>query len=188
MTRATHMIRRATKVKSPVSRRRTPTRKPPTYRDLNHDPYAITYFGDADGSINKKGDKLISALPFIRDGKRGRCWWSVKASGDHDTDYEQGREWARMFTPLLKYNIGSLWLSSIVVGMVEAGDRSPIASGFISEIGDQLNRTRAILMWAVVATDTKAMAGMTPATRRPIRKQWRKLRARVGPEIAYALV
>jgi hypothetical protein len=112
--------------------------------------------------VDKKVPKMIAALPFIRQSKRGEkgphCWWAVKPTGDYGKDYDQGQEWARLVVPLLKYNVGAPLLSWIVVDMIKAGERNGLVLGFAREIGDQLKRTRAVLMWAVIGTDRKAGA------------------------------
>lgn len=66
------------------------------------------------GEVDKSVPKKLASLPFVRMRKRGdgRCFWAVKATGNYSEDYNQGRAWARLVLPLLKYNVGApLWYS-----------------------------------------------------------------------------
>jgi hypothetical protein len=147
--------------------------------DLFVHPNAATFTGKVDKSVNAR----LAALPFVRSRKRGekggRCWWSVTSSGKYAEDYNQGRVWARLVLPLLKYNVGAPLLSWIVADMIDAGERNGLVLGFVREVGDQLKVTRGNLAIAVVATDPKVSPD--------IRKIWRNGRSSLGAEMAAAL-
>jgi hypothetical protein len=99
-----------------------------------------------DGKVHKGVDKQVLALPFVRGRKRGekgqRCFWSVKPTGKYLVDYEQGREWARLVLPLLKYNMGAPLVSWIIIDMIKAGERNGLVLGFTRGLGDELRNGR----------------------------------------------
>jgi len=167
------MTRRTAKVKakspaSPVAR---------MGGDLFVHPNAATFTGKVDKSVDAK----IAVLPFVHSRKRGegRCWWSVTATGKYANDYDQGRAWARLVLPLLKFNVGAPLLSLIVADMIAAGERNGLVLGFVREIADQLKSARGNLLFAAIATDQKAPAG--------IRKHWRNGRSKIAVTMADAL-
>jgi hypothetical protein len=92
--------------------------------------------------------ELTAALPFVRDRKRGekggRCFWSVKPTGEYLVDYHQGYGWSRLVLPLLKYNVGAPLVSWIVADMIRAGDQSGLALGFIQGLASELACARLV--------------------------------------------
>jgi hypothetical protein len=169
------MTRRAAKVKakSPAS---------PAARmsgDLFVHPAASTFTGEIDKDLDAK----IAALPFVRSHKRGeegeRCFWSVTASGKYGEEYAQGRAWARLVVPLLRYNIGPPLLSWIVADMIEAGEKNALVLGFVREVADQLKRARGTLLFAALATGPKAPANF--------RKHWLAHRSKFTSRMIDAL-
>jgi hypothetical protein len=141
-------------------------------------PDAATFTGKVDKSVPKK----IAALPFVGSRKQGEkgggCFWSVTASGKYGEDYKQGRAWARLVLPFLKYNAGPPLLSWIVADMI-TGERNGLVLGFVREIGDQLKSARGNLLFAAIATD--------PKVSREIRKHWRNGRSKLVATMADAL-
>jgi hypothetical protein len=124
------------------SRTRSATPKQPETLvggDLFCNPYAPIFGGRFDPNLSAK----IDALPFVRRRTRGKnahpggCW-CVTASGNYQEDYNQGRKWARLVLPFLKFNVGPPLLSWIVRDMVKAGEDNALVLGFIRELGDQL--------------------------------------------------
>jgi hypothetical protein len=118
--------------------------------DLFVNPHAVTSTGRVDKTVNKQ----ITALPFVRKSKRGEghCFWSVTPTGNYTKDYGQGLIWARRVLPLLKYNVGPVLLSWIVVDMIKAGERNGLVLGFVRDIGHQLQVARSDLLVAAIAT------------------------------------
>ncbi len=107
--------------------------------DLFLDPNATISRGKRDAKLKAK----ICALPFVRTRTKGekgigRHFWSVTASGDYAADYNQGRAWALLVLPFLKFNVGPPLLSWIVADMIAAGEKNGLVLGFIREIGQQL--------------------------------------------------
>jgi hypothetical protein len=92
---------------------------------------------------SRRLDALKAALPFVvkkrKRGKRGPpSFWSVTSSGDYVADLEEGKRFARLFLPILEYNLGPAMLAWIVLDMIRAGDDEKskgLVIGFISEIG-----------------------------------------------------
>jgi hypothetical protein len=80
---------------------------------------------------------LRNALPFFR-AKRGlvSSWWSATPSDDFQADMQEGRRWARLYLPMLRYYGGPVALAWIVDGMIEAGERNGLVSGFVQEIAE----------------------------------------------------
>lgn len=85
---------------------------------------------------------LKAALPFVekrKRGKRGRpSFWSVSSSGNYVADLDEGKRFARLFLPILQYNLGPAMLAWIVLDMIRAGadEKSDgLVIGFCSEIG-----------------------------------------------------
>jgi hypothetical protein len=99
-----------------------------------------------DGKVHKGVDKQVAALPFVRSPKRGekggRCFWSVKPTGKYSADYEQGREYARLVLPFLRYNVGAPLVSWIIADMVKAGERNGLVLGFTRGLADELRDAR----------------------------------------------
>jgi hypothetical protein len=157
-----------------------------TKGDLFVHPHASTFTGKVDKSASAK----LAALPFVRSRKRGgRCFWSVTSSGDYFEDYEQGRAWARLVLPQLKYNVGPVLLSHIIADMISAGERLPgkpdgLVLGFVREIGEQLKTARLNLFLAAVAT-APASAPLEGAA--AIRKVWRDGRSKIMERMADAI-
>jgi hypothetical protein len=159
-----------------------------TKGDLLVPPDASTLTGKIDKSARAK----LEALPFIRSRKPGekgrRFFWAVAASGKYMEDYNQGRAWARLFLPLLKYNSGAPTLSMIVEDMIAAGECNGIVLGFVREIADQLKSARMNLFFAAAAAAT---APNVPAAHRKgyaeIRKIWRKCRSDIMADVKDAI-
>jgi hypothetical protein len=85
-------------------------------------------------------DALKAALPFVKKRKRGQrgSFWSVTSSGSYWSDVEEGKRYAQLFLPMLKYNLGPAMLAWIVLDMIGAGNDEKSAGlvvGFFSEIG-----------------------------------------------------
>jgi hypothetical protein len=169
------MTRRPAKVKakSPASP------APRTGGDLFVHPAASTFTGEVDKDLDAK----IAALPFVRSRKRGekgeRCFWSVTASGKYGEDYDQGKAWARLVLPLLKFNIGAPLLSWIVADMIKAGEKNGLVLGFVREVADQLKSSRGNLLFAAIATGQKTPANM--------RKHWLAHRSKIASRMIDAL-
>jgi hypothetical protein len=167
------MTRHPAKAKSPAPSQSEIIR---TKGDLFVHPDAATYTGKVDKTVPAK----IAALPFVRSPKRGekgrRCFWSVTASGKYTEDFDQGREYARLLLPLLKYNVGGSLVSSVVNDMIKAGERNALVLGFVREIADQLKNARANLFIAAAATNPKVPAIHRKGTE-VIRKLWRESRS-----------
>jgi hypothetical protein len=157
-----------------------------TKGDLFVHPDAATYTGKVDKTVPAK----IAALPFVRSSKRDekgrRCFWLVEATGEYGKDYAQGRAYARLVLPLLKYNVGGSLLSSIVDDMIKAGERNGLVLGFVREIADQLKNARANLFIAAVATNPKVPSIQRKGTA-VIRKLWRESRSDIMAAMTDAL-
>src|ERR1700730_211549 len=85
-------------------------------------------------------DAIRAAMPFVKKRKRGQCgsFWSVTSSGSYMTDVEEGKRYARLFMPMLKYYGGPAMLAWIVLDMISAGDDEKskgLVVGFVNEIG-----------------------------------------------------
>ena len=138
-----------------------------------------------DGKVHKGVDKQVAALPFVRARKRGekggRCFWSVKPSGKYSADYEQGRTWARMVLPLLKYNVGAPLVSWIIVDMIKAGERNGLVLGFTRRLADELKNARQVAVFAFAFNNPKAPAVIKKiATNPKTRKALLELRPKIG--------
>jgi hypothetical protein len=96
------------------------------------------------GEIEKTVIDQIDALPFVKTLGRGkgRCYWSVKSSGNYSKDYAQGVAWSTLILPLLRYNGGPPLFSWIVVDMVKAGKKAGKNAG--KHDGLMLGFTRGI--------------------------------------------
>jgi hypothetical protein len=180
------------------SRRAVPTRVPkahaarrprrPMSGDLFVHPDASTVTDVIDESVGQQ----IDALPFVRtpknDKKDGRCFWAAKPTGNYQKDYYQGRLWARSVLPLLRYNVGAVLLSWIVLDMIKAGkhEHNGLVLGFVREIGDQLKATRSNLLLAAIATTPKPPAGHRKGWLE-LREIWNEGRLRVARTMANAI-
>jgi len=75
---------------------------------------------------SRRVDALQAALPFVEKRKRGKRgppnFWSVTSSGSYADDVEEGKRYAKLFVPLLGYNLGQNMLAWIVLDMIRAGD------------------------------------------------------------------
>jgi hypothetical protein len=126
-------------------------------------------FATFDGKIHKGVDKRIAALPFVR-WRRPRCFWSVKPTGNFREDYAQGRAWAKMVLPFLKYYGGPPLISWIVGDMIKAGKSNGLVTGFIRGLADNLRDARQMLVFATAMNDPRLPAmskkvKMSPKTR-----------------------
>jgi len=132
----------------------------------------------ADGKVHKGVDRHVMALPFVRSRKRGggRCFWSVTPTGKYSEDYAQGRAWARLVIPLLKFNVGPPLLSWIVADMAAAGERNGLVLGFMREIADELRDARQLVAQAPATRGTQS--------RPPVKKTRAKTLKRVKPRSA----
>jgi hypothetical protein len=157
-----------------------------TKGDLFVHPDARTLTGKVDKTVPAK----IAALPFVRNPKRGekggRCFWSVKPSGDYGEDCAQGRAYAKLVLPLLKYNVGPWIVSSVVDDMIKAGSRNGVVLGFVREIADQLKTARLNLVFAIGATEPKVRARHRKGAA-AIRKIWRDSRSGIKDTMVDAI-
>jgi hypothetical protein len=109
---------------------------------------------------------LRDALPFFKKGrgKVATSWWNVSPSGNYAADLDTGKEYARAFLPMLRFNAGASGLGCIVSDMAKAG-RDPannpkdwrgidaVALGFILEIGGSLQASIVGMAVAAVAIE-----------------------------------
>ena len=101
-----------------TTKRKQPKTKCPIDRDL---PYGLTR----------------DNLPFVQRLDDGTlCHWLVKPTGRWSVDCDTGAEYARLFLPFLRINLGPVMLGWIGIDMIAAGDRNGIVVGFLSTIGD----------------------------------------------------
>jgi hypothetical protein len=86
--------------------------------------------------------KCKRPLPFERRKKRGvdHSFWVVTPTDDFWADFEEGKLWAKMFLPFLRYNVGVPMLSWIVDDMIAAGQTNGLVVGFIQGIGRAATR------------------------------------------------
>jgi hypothetical protein len=163
-----------------------------TKGDLFVHPYAVTFTG----KVDKTAPAKIAALPFVRSRKRGekggRFFWSVTSSGNYFKDYDQGRAWARLMLPHLKYNDGPALLSWIVADMIGVGERVPgksdgLVLGFVREIGNQLKTARLNLFIAAAATDPRKVPTSHRKGAAAIREVWRDGRPMIMKQMADAI-
>jgi hypothetical protein len=87
-------------------------------------------------------NRLEAALPFVEKRKRGkrgpRNFWSVTGSGNYIADLKRGKRFARLFLPILEYQLGPSMLGWIVLDMIRAGEDEKsrgLVIGFCGEIG-----------------------------------------------------
>jgi hypothetical protein len=118
------------------------------------------------GQLKNEATALRDALPFFNKGrgKVATSWWNVTPSGNYSADLETGKEYARAFLPLMKYNAGPSTLGAIVSDMAKAG-RDPannpkdwrgidaVALGFMMEIGGSLQASIVGMVVAAVAIE-----------------------------------
>jgi hypothetical protein len=84
---------------------------------------------------------LRAAMPFVKKRKRGQpgSFWSVTSSGSYWADVEEGKRYAQLFLPMLKYYGGRAMLAWIVLDLIATGDNKKSAGlvvGFFNEIGE----------------------------------------------------
>jgi hypothetical protein len=112
---------------------------------------------------------LRDALPFFKKGhgKVATSWWNVTPSGNYSADLETGKQYARAFMPMLRFNAGASDLATIVSAMAKAG-RDPannpkdwrgidaVALGFMMEIGGSLQAAMVGMAVATIAIEKPA--------------------------------
>ena len=91
---------------------------------------------------SRQVNALKAALPFVKHRKRGErgraSFWSVTSTGSYMADIEEGKRYAKLFRPILQYNLGPAMLAWIVLDMIRAGDDEKskgLVVGFLNEIG-----------------------------------------------------
>jgi hypothetical protein len=125
-------------------RKRNVTRAKKAGTQLRGDLFTHPGADTVTGEIEKTVIDQIDALPFVETLGRGkgRCYWSVKSSGDYSKDYAQGVAWSTLILPLLRYNGGPPLFSWIVVDMIKAGKKAGKNAG--KHDGLMLGFTRGI--------------------------------------------
>jgi hypothetical protein len=129
----TQISRRTAITRLPPAAKRQSARKCKADRDL---PYGLTR----------------DNLPFVQrlnggEGCTGNnlCHWVVKSTGSYATDCDLGQEYARLFIPFLRVNLGPMMLAWIVLDMTEfhTEETKGIVVGFMKGIGDAASEWRA---------------------------------------------
>jgi hypothetical protein len=115
----------------------------PVYGDLGRHPGANVLTGRVDKDVNRR----ITTLPFVRNPKRGekggRCFRSVKPTGNYAVDYARGCAWAHLVLPFLRYNVGAPLVSWIVADMIKSGEVNGLTLGFMRGLADELGAARS---------------------------------------------
>ena len=147
--------RRATKA--------TPTRKGKAkLSPLSASLYAHPAASIWTGKLDPKFDERLASLPFVQSGSRRgqrRNFWSVKPTGDYETDWQLGADYASAFIPFLNFNIGPNFLGWIVRDMIAVGEKKSgkgLVLGFMGQIAQEFSSTRQSLGLYAAAITPKA--------------------------------
>jgi hypothetical protein len=93
--------------------------------------------GGKDGEDHEAFIQVRDSLPFFQKRKRGLpgSWWSATPSDNFQADMQEGRRWATLFLPMLRYNAGSPAFAWIIGEMIKVGEpHNGLVSGFVQEI------------------------------------------------------
>lgn len=83
----------------------------------------------------------MTDLPFVKNTRKGRCFWSVSPTGNYDLDYQTGVSYAAMAADYLRASYLKVFITWIVSDLIkQKASKNGVVDGFFFFLGEYIHQ------------------------------------------------